>query len=188
MLILCMCVSVGTVKSHGRITFHPPGSTSSLRTIHFRNKNNLLHALPSLGAVTSGKLPASLLRDNRAENSSSAEYISPAESLRHSRKNSSSVPCSRRISRTLRRRLFMSLLVVNLCLKPSGTISGSSLFTRNLYGSSVKHVSTRSTLFMICATLPYANDDAISPAISRSLTSSYLYRKYSGSGLISSRR
>jgi len=36
--------------------------------------------------------------------------------------------------------------------------------------------STNETLFKICATLPYASEDAISPAISRSLIFLYEYR------------
>ena len=152
--ILCMCVSVGTIKSLGRKTFQPPGSTSSLRTSHFKNKNRRLHALLSSGAVTRGKLPGFLPRDNLSENPSSPENISPSETFRHSRRNSSRLPYSRRTSATFRSKVFMSSAVVNLCLKSEGTTSALSFVSRNLCGSSVRQDSTRSTLFMICATRP----------------------------------
>ena len=82
--ILCICTSVGTTNSLGLNTSQPPGSTLSFLTIHFKYRNNLLHALPSRGAVISENEPSALPHDSLSENLSRPAKILPLESFRHS--------------------------------------------------------------------------------------------------------
>jgi len=116
--MLCKCVSSGTTRCKGDISSHPPGSTSSRRTIHRKKRLSLLHALPLEG--TGSKLLQGLLNPalNSFTNEEIAGKIDSLSSVKEDLKHAWREPY-----------LIMTFLIpnniaarsspfVNLCLKP----------------------------------------------------------------------
>lgn len=162
-------VSRGARSLAGGTPSHPPGSTASLRTIQRKNRFIRLHALPVSGEgrrVLHLPVPgseSSRIKDKSAGSTVSCSFRSP------DRKHALRDPYRSMAVLAPYSRAARSSPVVKRCLKSaySAWSDARDASMRKWKGRGIRR-STVDTLFNICATLPYAREDATSPTISRS--------------------